>query len=153
MKRSVVDDIVQPLTSALGNDKTRISLALAVAIAYSLPMPAQSVEGGKAELYYIRHCMTKVNRFVSDFNERFLVDVSGIADAVKTIWCVRYDMLYSRDPAKLIAIAQGTCPIKDYLAGFSFDDVTASQVISAGIASIDRIERELCDESSTTSDV
>lgn len=152
MKRSVVDDIVQPLTSALGNDKTRISLALAVAIAYSLPMPTERTQG-TPEIFYIGNHMTKVNRFVSDFNERFLIDVSGIADAAKVIWCVRYDMLYSRDPAKLIAIAHGTCPIKDYLAGFSFDDVTSSQVISAGIASIDRIERVLCDDASSTSDV
>ena len=152
MKRSVVDDIVQPLTSALGSDKTRISMALAVALAYSLPMPSERSQG-TPELFYISNSMTKVNRFVSDFNDRFLVDVNSIVDAVKMIWCVRYDMLYSRDPAKLIAIAQGTCPIKDYLAGFSFDEVTSSQVISAGIASIDRIERILCDDSPTISDV
>jgi len=153
MKRSVVDDIVQPITSALGSDKTRISMSLAVTIAFALPMPAEPIRQGTPELYYIQHHMNKVNRFVSDFNERFLVEVNEIAAAVKTLWCTRYDMMYSRDPQKLIAIARGECPIRDYLAGYSFDPDTVALVISSGIASLDRVERAFEHEGSNTSDV
>jgi len=154
MKRSVVDDVVQPLTSALGSDKTRISMALAIALAFSLPLPTQRLEkGATPELYYIQHQMNRVNRFISDFNERFLIDVTEIAQATKTIFCTRYDMVYSRDPQKLMSIARGSCPIKDYLAGFSFDDEVAGTVISAGIASMDRIERILLEEPSASSGV
>lgn len=154
MKRSVVDDIVQPLTQALGSDKTRISMALSIALAFSLPLPTERLrDGATPELYYIQHQMNRVNHFVSAFNERFLLEVTEVAAAVKTLFCTRYDMLYSRDPAKLTAIAKGSCPIKDYLAGFSFDDEVAGLVISAGIASMDRIERILLEESTATSSV
>lgn len=154
MKRSVVDDIVQPLTTALGSDKTRISMALAVAIAYSLPLPSQPLKSGATpELFYVQYQMIRVNRFISDFNERFLIDVAEIGPAIKTIYCVRYDMLYPRDATKLLAIAKGECPIRDYLAGFAFDEEVSNLVISAGIASIERIERVLLEESSATSAV
>lgn len=152
MKRSVVDDIVQPITTALGSDKTRISMALAVALAFATPQPTGPVSG-TPEMYYIQHHMNRVNRFIAEFNERFLVEVSDIADAVKKIWSTRYDMLYSRNPEKLIAIARGECPIRDFLASYSFDPETTALVISAGIASLDRIERVLADDGSNTSDI
>lgn len=153
MKRSVVDDIVQPITTALGSDKSRISMSLAVTLAFALPLPAEPIRQGTPELYYVQHNMTKVNRFLSDFNERFLIELSEVAEAVKVLWCTRYDMAYSRDPQKLIAIARGECPIRDYLAGFSFDPETVGLVISSGIASLDRVERAFLHEGSNTSDI
>lgn len=154
MKRSVVDDVVQPLTQTLGSDKTRISLALSIAVSFSLPLPNTRLSGAATpELYYIQHHMDCVNRFISEFNERFLIDVVEIAGAVKVIYATRYDMLYTRDPAKLMAIAKGTCPIRDFLASFSMDEETSSLVISAGIGTMERIERILTDESMASSGV
>lgn len=152
MKRSVVNDIVQPITTALGNDKQRVSMALAIGLGFALPQPSTRLQE-KPEMVYISEHMTTINRFVSDFNERFLINVTDVAGAVKTIWCTRYNMLYARDPATLTSIARGACPIKDFLSGYGFDDATNELVISAGIASLDRLERALETEETDTSDV
>lgn len=151
MKRSVVDDIVQPLTTTLGNDKQRVSMAVAVALAYSLRLPDHRLSE-TPEMFYIGNYMTKVNKFISDFNDRFLLETADMSDSVKAIFAVRYDMLFASDPAKIVAIATGTCPLRDYLARYNMTADVASMVITAGIASMERIERAFAADEQSSAD-
>lgn len=138
MNRALVQELVSPLTLSLGSDKTRVSLALAVSLAYILPVPAERSKN--AEIFFVENYMTKVNRFISTFNERFLIETETVSDAVRTIWQTRYQYVYLPGVADMLAMNKKACPIADYLAGFNLDAETTDKVCATAITLMPKLE-------------
>lgn len=144
MNRNVVQDIVQPISMTLGQDKTRISLALAISLGYLLPMPTERKRDPAVffETNYGQH----VRKFVSDINERVLIETNTVVDNTKAFFLFRYNSMYATDPKTIIDQMKSSCPICDTLQQYSLGEEESQQVIMVGIASIDRIERVFMEE-------
>lgn len=138
MNRALVAGMVEPLVMSLGNDKKKISLALGVCLAYVLPMPPQKQDN--PELYFVHHFFADVNQFVSEFNERFLLETTTVTDVVRGLWELRYKNVFFTDFGALAAHASKACPIADLLSGFAVDDQTRELILSAAVALAPKVE-------------
>lgn len=138
MNRALVAGVVDPLVMTLGSDKTRISLALALSLAYSFPVPANRQQN--SEVFFATTYSSKLNRFISEFNERFLIETTTIGDGVRTVWNMRYQNVHLNGYSDLLSSCQRAHPIKEYLNTFSLDDETIDTVIAASCAINEKIE-------------
>lgn len=138
MNRALVTGMVEPLVMSLGSDKKKISLALGVALAYSLPMPTNRQDN--PELYYVNQYFADVNQFVSEFNERFLLETTTVTDITRGLWELRYKNVFFTDYGNLAAHAAKACPIADLLAGYAIDDPTREIILSAACALGPKVE-------------
>lgn len=138
MNRALVAGMVEPLVMSLGNDKKKISLALGVALAYTLPLPSSRQDN--PELYYVNNYFADVNQFVSEFNERFLLETTTVTDVTRGLWELRYKNVFFTDYGTLAAHVSKACPIADLLAGYAVDDQTRETILSAACALGPKVE-------------
>jgi hypothetical protein len=138
MNRALVNEIVSPLTISLGSDKTRISLALALGLSYIMPIPANRPKN--PEIFFIENYMTKMNQFISEFNERFLIETTTVADSVRTVWLTRYNYVYLPGVADVLSLSKKACPVADYLAGYNLDEQSVEMVTAAAISVMGKLE-------------
>lgn len=144
MKRSIIDDIIQPLITALGLDKTRISIALGIAIGYCIPIPPARVPG-TVDLYFIAKIKQTVERYASEINERFLIEVDTLVTIAQVAYKSRYISVYPSSPAEAASVLHGNTLLFDAIHGYGFDSDALKLVIASAAASIERVERNLED--------
>lgn len=151
MNRQFVQDIVEPLSKVVGIDKVRVSLALAVALGYSLPVPAASIEH-PAEWFNDQY-RWKLSQFVSEFNERFLIDVQLVIAGTQEVWLGRYRSFHLKDPAQIQALLSGTTPASAFLAQYNTDASDYSVLAHAAFLLQDKITPVILDMTKPNSDV
>ena len=110
---------------------------LGTAIAYSLPLPSESIEGyGSVEEYYNRFHRHKIHRFVDELNEEFIFDISTVQRVAVQMWLFRYRMLFDpRSVAGLVytlACSEGIYPeyITDSLAKVYRDNGATTRALN-----------------------
>jgi len=70
----------------------RVEVALAKAVAWSLPIPAMKVD--QVNRCFVQTCQDLVSTIVSKFNEQYPIDVRACNDLIRELWMVRYTMVY-----------------------------------------------------------
>lgn len=145
MNRQFVQDIVEPLTKVVGVDKVRLSLALAIGLGYALPLPNAAVEN--PAVWYQEQYRWKVTQFVSEFNERFLVDINLVQAGVHEVWLGRYRACHVHTQAEVEAVVTGNTPAAVFLAQYAGDGMDYSVVANAAFLLKDKITPVILDMS------
>jgi len=70
----------------------RVEVALAKAVAWSLPIPAMKVD--QVNRCFVQTCQDLVSTIVSKFNEQYPIDIRACNDLIRELWMVRYTMVY-----------------------------------------------------------
>lgn len=130
MNRQFIQDIVEPLTKVAGTDKTRVSLAMALAIGYALPVPNQGTED--AATWYQNEYRWKVQQFVGEFNERFLIDTTVVIDGAREVWLGRYRQCFVHDRQVMEDTLGGKTPAVVFLG--QYEDSLRDQAVIAEAA-------------------
>lgn len=107
-----MDGIPDSVTMALDCDglmgKERLEVvtsALALAMAYALPLPTGAVEN--VEIYFTQNFRAETNRIISKVNEREPLNVPAIQSLTMGLWKTRYRMVYEPShPSAIIALEQ-----------------------------------------------
>lgn len=143
MNRQYVQDIVEPLTKVVGIDKIRVSLALTVGIGYSLPLPNSAVEN-PAEWFQEQY-RWKVAQFISEFNERYLLDLHLVQSGVQEVWLGRYRACHVHSQAEIEAVLNGNTPASLFLAQYSDAGADYSAIAHAAFLLQDKITPVILD--------
>lgn len=143
MNRQFVQSIVEPLTKVVGVDKVRLSLALAVGLGYSLPLPNSAVEN-PAE-WFTEQYRWKITQFVSEFNERFLLDISLVQSGVQEVWLGRYRACHVHSQAEVEAVLTGNTPAAVFLAQFAGDGMDYAVIANAAFLLQDKLSPVILD--------
>lgn len=151
MNRQYVQSIVEPLTKVVGVDKVRLSLALAVGIAYSLPLPAQNVENPAS--WFQEQYRWKVSQFVSEFNERYLLDIHLVQSGIQEIWLGRYRACHIHDRAEIQAVLEGRTPASQFLSQYNDAGADYAVVAHAAFLLQDKITPVILDMTRPDADV
>lgn len=69
-----------------------LSLALARAIAYHLPLPCERVQD--PYIYFTTELKMTVDRTVAKYNEVILLDFNAVAETTRRLWLFRYRLLH-----------------------------------------------------------
>lgn len=137
MNRQYVQEIVSALTKTVGLDKERISIAIAIAIGYSMAQPKEvTVHPGE---WYDQQYRWKIQQFVSEFNERYLLDVHLAISGAKEIWLGRYGMLFIKDRQQVIDLLTGqSCALK-FITQYEYSPADADLIAQAAILVSEKI--------------
>lgn len=131
MNRQFVQEITTTLTKQVGLNRRLASPALALSIAFALPLPNGAVEDPAS--FYVEHYESKVRAFANDFNERFLIDIGAVIEGTREVWINRYRFVHIHDEAQISAVMNGLNPIAQFLSGFE-QTVEESALIVKAIA-------------------
>lgn len=143
MNRQYVQGIVEPLTKVVGIDKIRVSLALAVAIGYSLPVPATQEQ--EAVEWFQDQYRWKLHQFVGEFNERFLIDTQMVISGAQEIWLGRYRAVHVRDVTQIESILTGQTPASVFLAQYNSNESDFNTIAHAAFLLQDKITPVILD--------
>lgn len=141
MNRQFVQGIVDSLSQSLGTDKERISLALSIGVAYSLELPPSNVD--KPLDWYVQTYQFRVQQFVSEFNERFLLDVPLIINGVKTIWVSRFNQIHLKNPVQIAEMLRGESPIRKFVTKFELSDQEVDVISQAALLVSNQVQQEM----------
>ena len=141
MNRQFVQGIVDSLSQTVGADKERISLALSIGIAYSLGLPPSGSEAPAD--YYTQNFQFKVQQFVAEFNERFLLDVSMVIAGVKSIWMSRYNQIHLKNVGQVSEPIKGESPVRKFVTKFEVTDQDVNVIAQAALLVSDRVQEEM----------
>lgn len=142
MKRSEVENLLSPLVAKLGTDKVALSAALGTALGFAMAIPQERIKAATGSIFAGK-CMGKVNDFLSQVNERVLIDIEAGQEVAKKVWCYRYDMMYGTNPDALANAAVGKSTLADVYQSFGMDEVTINKVIHAGAVLVNEVEQFL----------
>ena len=142
MKRSDVENLFAQAVRKWGTDKVSLSAALGTALAFAIPLPQERIKAATGSIFAGK-CMGKVNDFLSQVNERVLIDIEVGQEVAKKVWCYRYDMMYGTNPDALANAAQGKSVLMEVYQSFGMDDDTTNKVIRTGASMIDEVEKHL----------
>lgn len=137
MNRQYVQDIVNGLTKTVGLDKQRVSIALAIAIGYSLDVPKERIE--MATEWYDQQYRWKVQQFVAEFNERYLIDVHLVISGAKEIWLARYSALYIQGQQQVVDLLTGKSTATRFITEYDYSEQDAAVIGQASVLITDKI--------------
>lgn len=137
MNRQYVQEIVDGLTKSVGMDKERVSIALAISLAYSLALPRESTDVPGE--WYDQQYRWKVQQFVSEFNERYLLDVHLVIAGAKEIWLGRYGTLFIKDRQQILDVLTGqSCAFK-FITEYEYSTADADILSQAAVLISDKV--------------
>lgn len=137
MNRQYVQDIVDALTKTVGLDKERVSLAMAIAVAFSLELPTE-INKNPGE-WYDQQYRWKIQQFVSEFNERYLLDVHMVISGAKEIWLGRYGSLFIKDREQVLDLLTGQNSALKFVTRYDYSASDAELIARAAILISDKV--------------
>lgn len=127
MNRQYVQDIVESMTKVVGVDKNRVSMAVALAIGYALPLPGQGV--AEPDTFYRDEYRWKVQQFVSEFNERYLLDTTLVISGAQEVWRSRYMANFVHDRTVIEQALSGVTAASLFINQYD-DSVESKRIIA-----------------------
>lgn len=140
MNRALAADLVSALKMSIGVNRQNISLALGVSLAFALPIPSERPES--AGMYYARHYVPNVRTFVSEFNERYLIDTAETLAMVEKVFesRVKQVYIYTEGYAQVTTMLDSVnCSLKDFLSGYSLSEEEISTIVSAAAMAVPKV--------------
>ena len=140
MNRALAADLVQSLKMSVGVSRQNISLALGVSLAFALPIPSERPQS--AGMYYARYYVPNVRTFVSEFNERYLIDTSETLAMVEKVFesRVKQVYVYTGPGAQTSSMLDSVnSSLKDFLSGYSLSEEEVSTIVSAAATAVPKV--------------
>lgn len=134
MKRDIVEAIIASAIPVVGTDKDRLSIAIGVALGLAIPVITEDKDQRTTTtLKWIQNCSAPVRNFISQFNERHLINTDTVEMVTKCIWEYRH-RLVNPNPNDGRGRVLFAMPIEDVLNSYSLDTEEAQSIIMLGNA-------------------
>lgn len=137
MNRQYVQDIVDALTKTVGLDKERVSLAMAISIGYSMEPPKENISNPGE--WYDQQYRWKIQQFVSEFNERYLLDVHLVISGAKEIWLGRFNSIFVKDRQHVVDLLTGQSTALKFVTRYDYSPADSDLIAQASILVADKI--------------